>query len=103
MHNKTIAELSAGLSAGEFSSVELTEACIQRISTLAGRSNCFITQTPERALEDAKHADQRRATGDFGPLSRTRIFSVRKVSAAVVPQKCSTVLFLHMSPLYPPS
>ena len=69
MHNKTIAELSAGLSAGEFSSVELTEACIQRISTLAGRSNCFITQTPERALEDAKHADQRRATGDFGPLT----------------------------------
>ncbi|HIB83661.1 MAG TPA: Asp-tRNA(Asn)/Glu-tRNA(Gln) amidotransferase subunit GatA [Chromatiaceae bacterium] len=69
MHNKTIAELSAGLSAGEFSSVELTEACIQRISTLAGRSNCFITQTPERALEDAKHADQRRAAGDFGPLT----------------------------------
>ncbi len=63
MHNKTIAELAKGLRSGEFSSVELTSAFLNRIkqhSTL----NAYITVTEDLALQEAKAADARLAKGD---------------------------------------
>ena len=68
MHNKTLAELSAGLAAGEFSSLELTEHFLARIRQHDGRLNCFITVTEEQALAQARAADARRAAGELGPL-----------------------------------
>ncbi|MDR3574253.1 MAG: Asp-tRNA(Asn)/Glu-tRNA(Gln) amidotransferase subunit GatA [Anaerolineaceae bacterium] len=44
---------------GEFSCQELTEACLERITSLETRLHAFITQTPELALMQAKAADQR--------------------------------------------
>jgi len=64
MHDKTLAELSAGLAAGEFSSVELTEHYLQRIADLDGQLNSYVTVTPELALEQAQAADSRIAAGD---------------------------------------
>src|SRR5512142_286272 len=58
MHNKTIAELSAGLKAKAFSSEELTRAFLGRIEKLDSKLNSFITVTPERALAQAKAADK---------------------------------------------
>ncbi len=69
MHDKTIAELCAGLRAGEFSSEELTRAFLARIESLDGQLNSFITATPERALAQARAADQRLADGEAGPLT----------------------------------
>ncbi|MBL3588571.1 MAG: Asp-tRNA(Asn)/Glu-tRNA(Gln) amidotransferase subunit GatA [gamma proteobacterium endosymbiont of Lamellibrachia anaximandri] len=69
MHNKTIAELGAGLRAGEFSSVELTRHFLERIDSLDGGLNCYITVTPDVALQAAKAADQRISAGDAGPLT----------------------------------
>ncbi len=69
MHDKTIAELCAGLRAGEFSSEELTRAFLARIESLDGQLNSFITATPERALAQARAADQRLAAGEAGPLT----------------------------------
>ncbi len=69
MHNKTIAELAAGLKAGEFSSQELTQHLIDRIEALDMKLNSFITVTPERALQDAKAADERIKAGNAGPLT----------------------------------
>ena len=59
----TIAQVADGLEAGEFSSVELTEAYIKSME--AGRAlNAFITETPDVALERAKASDTRRKNGD---------------------------------------
>ncbi len=68
MHDKTLAQLSAGLAEGEFSSVELTRHYLDRIAALDSRYNSFITVTADRALARAAEADKRRATGDSHAL-----------------------------------
>ncbi len=69
MHDKTITELSAGLNAGDFSSEELTRACLDRIQTLDERLNAFISVTADQALDQARVADKRRRAGQAGPLT----------------------------------
>ena len=67
MFNKTVKELSLGLSQGEFSSVELTQHYLDRIKAKDGEINSFITVTEERALNEAKVADKVRADGNAQP------------------------------------
>jgi len=69
MHDKTIAELSQALHAGEVSSVELVEHQLQRIEALDPRLNSFITVSREEALTEARQADARLRSGDAGPLT----------------------------------
>ncbi len=69
MHDKSLAELAAGLRAGDFSSFELTQACLERIERLDPVINSFITVTAEVALEQARAADVRLQSGDAGPLT----------------------------------
>ena len=64
MHNYTIAQLIKGLQNKEFSSVELTQHFLDRISQLNDDYNAVITVTREQALSAAVLADQRLATGD---------------------------------------
>lgn len=68
VHNKTIVELSAGLAAGEFSSVELTQHFLERINANSD-INAFVTVTEEQALAAAKAADERRAAGNADVLT----------------------------------
>lgn len=67
IHNKTIAQLSQGLKAGDFSSVELTQHYLNRINTSA--LNAFITVTNELAMEQARTADDKIAKGNAGILT----------------------------------
>jgi len=69
MHNKTLAELSRGLVAGEYTSEQLTRHFLQRIDDLGGELNCLVTVTADQALTQAREADQRRARGEAGPLT----------------------------------
>ncbi len=69
MHQKTIAELAAGLRAGDFSSEELTRHLLDRISGLDGKLNSVITLTEQQALAAARAADRRLQEGDAGPLT----------------------------------
>ena len=62
MHTKTLAELSLGLQAKTYSSVELTQFFLNRIDKHQ-QLNSYITVTPELALAQAKDADQRIANG----------------------------------------
>ena len=57
MHNKTITELAKGLRSKEFSSVELTQAYLERIKKHTDL-NCYITLTEEQALKNAQHVDK---------------------------------------------
>lgn len=68
-HHKTIAELSRGLAAGEYTSEQLTRHFLQRIEAHGIALNCFITVTADEALTQAREADQRRARGEAGPLT----------------------------------
>ena len=60
LHLRSLAELSKGLDNGEFSSVELTEALLDRIAAHGDALNAFITVTGETALESAERADKAR-------------------------------------------
>ncbi len=69
MLNSTLSELSEALKEKKISSVELTRQYTDRIGRLNGELNAFITVDRDRALADAKRADQRIAKGDAGPLT----------------------------------
>ncbi|WP_369855432.1 Asp-tRNA(Asn)/Glu-tRNA(Gln) amidotransferase subunit GatA [Candidatus Thalassolituus haligoni] len=69
MHNKTIAQISRDLAAGEYSSVEVTQAYLDRIHQLDSRYNSFITVTAEQALAQAAAADAARVAGNATPWS----------------------------------
>ena len=64
----TLFEAQHGLERGDFSSVELTQAHIDRIQAYDDHIKAFITLTPEYALQAAKQADERRQNGDKNPL-----------------------------------
>jgi aspartyl-tRNA(Asn)/glutamyl-tRNA(Gln) amidotransferase subunit A len=65
----TIVEAAADLRRKEFSPRELTEAALKRIEAIDGKLHCFITLTADRALHQAKQAEQELGSGkDRGPL-----------------------------------
>ncbi|MBT8106870.1 MAG: Asp-tRNA(Asn)/Glu-tRNA(Gln) amidotransferase subunit GatA [Gammaproteobacteria bacterium] len=84
LHQKTLTELAAGLEAGDFSSVELTEALLARVADHDEALNAFITVTGEQALAAARAADAARAAGKAGvlgglPIVHKDIFCTRDV------------------------
>jgi aspartyl-tRNA(Asn)/glutamyl-tRNA(Gln) amidotransferase subunit A len=69
MHTLTITEISAGLRARRFSSVELTRKLLERIERFNGGLNAFLTVTSKEALEAARRADEALQAGKAGPLT----------------------------------
>ena len=69
MHNKSIAELAAGLRGGAFSSQELIRGFLDRIAKLDPQLNTLITLTEASALEQAAAADRRLASGEAAALT----------------------------------
>ena len=69
LNAQTLAALAAQLEAGSLSSVELTQAMIDRVAAVDDRVNAFISTNPEDALAQAKASDSRRLAGKaLGPL-----------------------------------
>ncbi|WP_432470711.1 Asp-tRNA(Asn)/Glu-tRNA(Gln) amidotransferase subunit GatA [Amphritea sp. HPY] len=84
MFEKTLAELAQGLASGEFSSVELTRAYLDRIQAEDKTLNSYISVTEEQALAQAEAADQQRASGNAGaftglPIAHKDIFCTQGV------------------------
>ncbi len=68
IHTKSLFEQAQLLKAREVSSVELCQHYLDRIARLDSRFNSLITVTADRALADAKKADEQIAAGDTRPL-----------------------------------
>jgi aspartyl-tRNA(Asn)/glutamyl-tRNA(Gln) amidotransferase subunit A len=60
---RTAAELADALAAGETTSVELTQAHLDRIAAVDGAVHAFLHVDAQGALEQARAADERRASG----------------------------------------
>ena len=80
----SLREMSADLAKGACSSVELTQAHLERIQTANAALNCFISTNAESALAAATKADQQRAQGDqratLGlPFAHKDIFCTRDI------------------------
>jgi aspartyl-tRNA(Asn)/glutamyl-tRNA(Gln) amidotransferase subunit A len=69
LHLQTLTELAAGLEAGDFSAVELTDSLLGRVEASGETLNAFITVTAEQARAAAAKADADRAAGNAGPLN----------------------------------
>ena len=63
----TLAQARKGLRAKEFSASDLVTCYLDAI-TDARQLNCYITETPDKALAMAKESDRRLASGDAGDL-----------------------------------
>ena len=67
LNKLTIAEARDALIKGETTSVALTEACLSAIDA-ADALNAFVHKTPDLALDRARAADARRASGDASAM-----------------------------------
>ena len=63
-----VADARAGLAAGRFTSVDLTQALLRRIERVDGALHAYLRTTPTMALKAAAEADDARADGDRRPL-----------------------------------
>ncbi len=84
MHRMSLAELVRGLSAGDFTSTELTRHFLDRIATHDAALNSFITVTEDAAMAAAHQADAARAAGNASaltgiPLAQKDIFNTKGV------------------------
>jgi len=66
---RSLVQIGEDLAAGRYSSVEITQEYLDLIEKHNPALNCFISVTPEIALEQARAADARIASGDAGPLT----------------------------------
>ena len=69
LHTLSVAEMSAALSRREVSAKELAQHFLDRISASNPALNAYVTITAERALADARAADEAIAAGTAGPLT----------------------------------
>ena len=104
MINLTIKQALEKLKKREISTTELTRAYLARIEKYGKQLNCYITNTPERALEDAAKSDERYANGktlalDGMPIAMKDLFATRGIRTTAashmlenfVPQYESTI------------
>lgn len=64
----TIKQAVEGLNNKDFSSVELTKSCLDRINSVDGKINAFVTKLEEEALNQARAADEAISNGVGKPL-----------------------------------
>ena len=69
MHDKSVAQLIAGLRDRHFSSVEISRCFLDRIARLDSTYNSFITVDEDAVLASAAAADKRIAAGEAAPLT----------------------------------
>ncbi len=68
LYRLTIQQALTKLRAREISAVELTQSVLDRVIAVDHRVKAYITLQPEKALELAHNADERRARGEDAPL-----------------------------------
>ena len=91
MTDGTIEEIAASIRTGKVSPVEVTEACLGRISRLDGRLRTFITLDAEGALRTARALETEAAAGRWrGPLHGVPLAFKDLCHLAGLPTSCGT-------------
>ena len=100
LFNQTISQLSAALAAGEISSVELTQAIIDRTQAVDAQVKAFIEFDAADALAQAAASYARRAAGESrGPLDGIPIGIKDTLAVKDQPLRCaSKMLENYVSP-----
>lgn len=96
----TVGALRQLLDARELSSVELTEAYLERIAAVDDRVRSFVTVTRNTALEQATDADRRIASGEAGPLLGVPMALKDLLSTAGIVTTCGSRILQGYHPPY---
>ncbi|MCH8863865.1 MAG: Asp-tRNA(Asn)/Glu-tRNA(Gln) amidotransferase subunit GatA, partial [Chloroflexi bacterium] len=96
----TIHEAHGLLKSRQLSSVELTKACLERISQVDAQVRAFITVTEEPALQQARQADERNAAGDNNPLSGIPVLVKDVICTRGVRTTCGSKILENFVPPY---
>jgi aspartyl-tRNA(Asn)/glutamyl-tRNA(Gln) amidotransferase subunit A len=101
LNQLTISELTRKLSAGEVSSRQITQACLDRIKQVDGNLHAFVSYDPEDALAQADAADQAlsKRTAQPRPLLGIPVAIKDVLSVKNQPlQCCSKILDKYIAP-----
>lgn len=98
--NPTLKETRALLDGKQISSVELTNAVLERIQNVESRTQAFTTVTEEVALQSAKQADRRIAAGDIGLLTGIPMQIKDNICTNGIATTCSSRMLDRFVPTY---
>ena len=100
MEKLSISQAHQLLKNKEVSSVELTQAYLEKIESLEPSIKAFVTITPEVALKQAARADEMIARGDIKPLTGIPVAIKDLISTKGIRTTCSSKMLFNYIPPY---
>ncbi len=100
LYDLTIAEASHLLKSRRISSVELTRAVLDRVSSVEGKLHAFVTVTENLALSQAEKADSRLSSGDATPLTGIPVIIKDNICTRGILTTCSSQMLRNFVPPY---
>jgi aspartyl-tRNA(Asn)/glutamyl-tRNA(Gln) amidotransferase subunit A len=118
LYQLTIRQARQKLRDGEISSLELTEALIERIVAVDNKVKAYLTLTPDAACQSARAADrvlstryardaaqsaskdERRAAGEYGPLLGIPLAIKDVICVQGIPATCGSRILENFVPPY---
>jgi aspartyl-tRNA(Asn)/glutamyl-tRNA(Gln) amidotransferase subunit A len=100
LHTLTLAQAHEMLKAKEISSVELTQAVLDRIDAVESKIEAYITVTGDEAMASAQRADQAIGQGRISPLTGIPLGIKDVLCTKGVPTTCGSRMLENFIPPY---
>ncbi len=96
----SVAEASRLLADRQISSIELTDACLERIAAVDDRISAYVTVTADLARQQAAEADRRIAAGEATPLTGVPMQIKDLLCTNGVATTCASRMLAEYVPVY---